>query len=249
MGKIWMKAALIITLAIILPGLFVSSASVADSEHDFTNRDTDNLNVLFLGVKENKLQMISVYSINYLHNMRSVAIFFPSETLVGKERDDQTLEGIYAQAGVAGLKQAMEQILEVPIAYHVWMDQRILADVEKFIGPIYIGKRRLPMEKLFTMPLSPEDEDILGALLQRFSQPGIYFWQLPRIITVFHNYINTDFQLNLNNLMLHYRIARNINPGEISKILVEGRMENRGGQRVLQVTKPQMKRVVFEYTR
>ncbi|MHB1418341.1 MAG: hypothetical protein ACYCX4_01955 [Bacillota bacterium] len=248
MGK-KLKIALIITLALSLPGLFVSPAGMANTSPQYTNRDTNNLNVLFLGSKEHHLQMISVYSINYLHNMKSVAIFFPSEALVGNDKNGKTLEEIYAGNGIAGLKRALEQDLGISIAYHVWMDQRILPEVEKFIGPIYVERKKLKMEKLFTMPLSPDDEKILGAMMQRCSQPGIYFWQLPRIIAVFHKYIKTDFKLNVDNLMLHYRIARRINPQTISKIVVEGRLEKRVGKKVILVTKPNLAAVVYHYTR
>lgn len=179
---------------------------------------TDNLNVLFLGFESNKLEMISVYSVNHQDQMQSGAVFVPVQSLVPGET--LVFRDYYKNQGINRLKDKIEKILDIKIAYHVIIDNQIMEEAEKITGPIMVEGKRIDLKKIFTAPAGPQDEQVLGQLMARFTQKEVYFWKLPLLIKAYKRYVTTDFPLTIENLLLHYRIASKIPTDKIKKVIL-----------------------------
>ncbi|GAW93848.1 hypothetical protein [Calderihabitans maritimus] len=183
------------------------------------NRLTDNLNVLFVGIEKGKVRMISVYSINYKENMKSVAVFFHPQTVLTGE----SLASLYYRRGIKALEAALEKAMEIEIKYYLRIDKAILDEVSRFIDPIVVSEWEVNLSEIFTMGVTPYDEEILGALVRELTKPQVYFVHLPRLVMTFKNYVDTDFPLTLENLLVHFRIATSIDTRSIKKVIIPSR--------------------------
>ncbi|MEW6662562.1 MAG: hypothetical protein ACOY9Y_14400 [Bacillota bacterium] len=188
---------------------------------------TKNLNVLFIGASQQELLMAAVYSINYRDRYQSAAVFFPTDTFFPPERpvpgkplrQARSLETIFQEEGPQGLVKAANEALSVELDYYIRIDRRVLQEVEKFINPIVVNDKKVELEDLFTMEVTPADEKIMGALLAELTRPQVYFFHLPKLVLTFWRYLETDFAINPENLWLHYKIARGVDTRAIPKIL------------------------------
>ncbi len=183
------------------------------------NKTTDNLNVLFIGVESQELKMVTVYSIDISGSYKSGAVFFPVNTYL----KGSTLENHFQDNGVSYIQKLLEDELEIDISYYVTMDKKILSEVKTFIDPIVVDNKVIDIENLFTMKVTPRDEEILGKLMEQLTKPQVYFLQLPKLVFVFRKYMETDFRPNLTNLKQHFKIARNIDTSGIIKVIAGGR--------------------------
>ncbi len=211
------------------------------------NRETDNLNILFLGLVEDQLKMAAVYSINHQDRMQSAAIFFPIRALV--PGTGVSLADYYQLKGTAELEKVLEKILEVDIKYYLTIDAKVLDQVEKIIGPLVVDGKKIDLNQLFTMPAGSQDELVLGELLRRFCRPEVYFRHLPGLVKTAQRYITTDFPLTPENLWVHYQIASRIKPEELRKKIIPGtslRLEKGLGWQLSDLV---AKRVVYDLTR
>ncbi len=212
--------------------------------HRRLNRQTDNLNVLFVGVDRQQLKMVALYSINSSNNFNSGAVFFPVHTCFG----GKTLAEIYAGEGVKKIERLLEEELEIDIAYYVRMDKRVLSEVETFLAPIVVDGRQVEITNLFAMEVTPHDEEIIGELLRQLTRPSVYFVRLPQLVLAFKKYMDTDFQLTLENLILHFQIARRINTHKINKVIAGGDTKLLNGKKVLVVPDSILKNIVYQIT-
>jgi len=179
-----------------------------------------NLNVLFLGTDGPQLIMASVYSINHRFGYRSGAVFFPVDTLfAGGEGEKYPLSRMMEKGGITEVRAALGKALGVDISYHVRVDRQVLSELKGFIRPIVVEGEEVEIENLFTMPAGPRDSLILGALMAEFTRPQVFFVHLPGLVLAFRRHIETDFSLHPENLLLHYRIARNVDTAAIPKVI------------------------------
>lgn len=213
------------------------------------NQQTDNLNVLFIGADGKRLLMTSVYSINHHQTkMKSGAIFFPNHTLLQETGYPGTLEDIFRRDGPVEIMGLLEKALEIDIAYYVRIDKAVLREVEKFIDPIYVDGEKIELENLFDMQVTPKDQEILGALMEELTKPKVYFINLPRLVAAFRKYLETDFPINPSNLVLHYRIARNVDMDHITKVVLRGTNYRWRGKIVQVVPMEILRNIVYKVT-
>lgn len=218
-----------------------------EPENKHLNTQSNNLNVLFLGVDGDKLLMCSLYSINYRDKMQSGAVFTPTFSLVPGE--SYTFAQLYRREGVSGVKKVLEKEMEVHIAYHILIQRAVFDEIEKFIDPIYIDGEKVNLADLFTMKVGPKDQEILGALMREFTKPGTFFIDLPRLIFSAKKYVSTDFKINPKNLMLHYKIARGVDTTKITKVILPGRTKLIGGQKHYELLTYPLQNTIYEITR
>ena len=209
------------------------------------NKSTDNLNVLFVGVAGQELKMVTVYSIDINGSFKSGAVFFPVNTYL----KGSTLEKHFQYNGVSYVQKLLEDELEIDISYYVKMDKKILSEVKTFIDPIIVDNKVIDIENLFNMKVTPQDEEILGKLMEQLTKPEVYFLQLPKLVFVFRKYMETDFRPNLENLKQHFKIARNIDTSGIIKVIAGGRKESVGDTTVWIVPETILKNIVYQVTK
>lgn len=212
----YIKIAMVLLVFALLVGF------TSGTEAHAKNTETDNLNVLFVGIDDDQLKMVSMYSINHNNDFNSAAIFFPTYTLVNTNKSLEKLTDVYKRAGAPGITEVLSDKLEINIDYHILVHQGILTEVAKMIDPIYVAGEEVDLTNLFDMGITPHDDEILGKLVQEFRKPQVFFFSLPELFFSFRRHISTDFVITPSNLYLHYRIARGINADAVTKIIADG---------------------------
>lgn len=124
-----------------------------------------------------------------------------------------------------------------------------LAEVEKLLGPIQAGGQKVDLQDLFTMQAGPRDQEILAALLSECTKPQIFLINLPRLVLSAGKHITTDFSFAPNNLMLHYKVVRHLDPAGITKVVLPGRTKIIGGKPFLELKTYPLQNAVYELTR
>lgn len=186
------------------------------------NKELTNYNIMFFGIEDNKLQMLTVYSINKDNNWKSGTVFIPTNTLV-PGTEDQSIEDYFYKNGPEKIRELVENAMEIHISYFVKVDRNLLLEVEPYLEPIYIDGEKVNIAQLFTKEITPEDEKILASLLKSLTQPSVYFGILPKLILTCKQYITTDFEMNWTNLWMHFQIAKNIDTTSVTKKIISGK--------------------------
>lgn len=211
------------------------------------NRTLKNFNVMFLGIEDKKLQMISVYSINKDNHWRSGIVFIPIDTLI-PGTIDQSISQIFYTKGPMVLRGILEKNMEINISYYVRVDQNLLSAVEPHIKPVYINGEKVNIAELFTKEITPDDEKILAALLQNITEPSVYFGFLPKLVITCKQFIETDFSLTWENIWLHYQIAKNIDTTKVAKIILPGDYQEISGEKFWVPTQSAWWNTIYELT-
>ena len=238
-------------LAKLPPEVLLASPKPPEKGQVELNAQTDNLNVLFIGVAEEELLMVSLYSIDYRDTWGSAAIFFPTRTVAAGSRASSslaTLGDIYQQGGVEALTDALEEKLRLEIDYHIRVDRQVLKRVAEIIDPIYVEGEEVDIHNLFDMEVTPHDDYILGELVKRLRQPSVYFFSLPELFISFRRHISTDFAITPSNLYLHYQIARQIRPELVHKTILTGNSYYHQGRLVQELPEEVWSNVVYNTT-
>ncbi|MEL7568062.1 MAG: LCP family protein [Dehalobacterium sp.] len=186
------------------------------------NKKLNNYNIMFFGIEDQKLQMLTVYSINKENNWKSGTVFIPTDTLV-PGTENQYLADYFYLNGPEKVMQLVENLMEININYYVKVDRNILLEVEPYFDPIYVNGKKVNLAQLFTKEITPQDEIILASLLKNLTKPSVYFGVLPKLVLTCKQYITTDFELNWTNLWIHYQIAKNIDTTAVKKRIITGK--------------------------
>jgi len=195
----------------------------------------DTFNVLFVGADGSRLLMAAVFAVDRQNEYQSGAVFIPASTMFLTPRGPVTLAQVFQAEDMAGLAPFLEDQLQADLAYYIRIEKKVLNEIKGVIPPITVAGQEVPLEDLFTMSVTPWDEEIMGRLLEEFTRPAIYFYYLPRLVFNGQGYITTDFHPTLENLWLCYSIATGVDPAQIKKVVVNGRALTLNGQKVLLV--------------
>ena len=221
----------LLALLLIL-SLFLLTGYKAQTEEPFAtqlarNDQTDNLNILFLAADQKKLLTAAVLTVNY-HDLTdgfsSAGIFFPIDSIITDSDRPKTLAEYYKcknhPNSAAAIRQILQELLSVDIAYYVHLDKRILHEVQSFAGPVTIDDQEIALQDIFEIPADPKDQEILEHLVKQCTKPSAYFYSLPAMLIKSVRLIQTDFPLTAENLWLHFKIAKGIDMANIQKRIV-----------------------------
>ena len=211
------------------------------------NRLTDNVNVLFIGVDKGKLLACSVFTINYQDKYQAGAVFVPTYSKAPKYK--YTFGEIYEKVGVEGLRRVLEKEMEVDISLYYSIERELLKQLETYIDPIYIDDRKVELYNLFTMAVSPQDEQILGALTRELLKPGVFFTKLPRLLLDATKYIKRDFKVTFQNLKFHYNNIVNLDTHNIKKVVLPVSQKMSGSKTYYEVDEYALKNGIYEISR
>ncbi|HHU31966.1 MAG: hypothetical protein ACOX1Y_07395 [Zhaonellaceae bacterium] len=211
------------------------------------NKKTDNMNVLFIGVDKGKLLACSVFTINYKDKYQAGGVFLPTYSRPPKYK--YSFAEIYEKAGVEGLKQVIEKEMGIKIELYYSIERELLKQIETYIDPIYINNQKLEIYNLFTMAVSPQDEEILGALTRELLKPGVFFTKLPRLLLDATKYIKTDFKVTFQNLKFHYNNIVNLDTHNIKKQVLPTHKKVSGNKIYYEIDAYHLHNSIYEITR
>jgi hypothetical protein len=213
-------------------------------EDKYLNRQTKNTNILCLGIADQQLEMISIYSINK-ENKKSAGIFLPTRTTLKVNGELLSLQKIYKQYGIVDLKKILSQCLEVDIPYHMVADKQGLIELSELIGPLYVENENIDIPNLFVRPVSDKDDEILQALADRITQPKMLL-QVPKLIKIF--IANVESDIGVSGLWQLYKVFSNLNHSELSKIVLWGNKVEMAGKEYWFIDPYDWHNIVYEMT-
>lgn len=161
----------------------------------------------------------------HLAQRRAIAVFVPTHALISGNPGQgrvMRLADLYREFGAEAVRGAVETLLGIKTHFYVRIEQAILPEAERILGPLDVDGEKIPLSRLFTLEPSPKDDRILGALAQRLSHPGSYFVYLPHLVIVASKYVATDFLPTPTNLWLYFQVAAAVDSTSIPKILIRG---------------------------
>ncbi|NLT94386.1 MAG: hypothetical protein GXW85_02455 [Clostridia bacterium] len=208
------------------------------------NRKTQNTNILCLGIADNKLEMISIYSINKT-NKKSAGIFFPTHINIRVNGEMLSLKEIYLKYGVDNLKKILSQCLEVNIPYHMVADKKGLVELSELIGPLYVENENIDIPNLFVRPVSSKDDAILQSLAEKVTQPKMLL-QIPKLIKIFIANVQSD--IGVSGLWDLYRVFKDLDHSEISKVVLWGEKMQLADKEYWVVSPYDWHNVIYEMT-
>lgn len=209
------------------------------------NKQTNNTNILCLGVTDKQLEMISIYSINK-ENKKSAGIFLPTYVSLKVNGELLTLKEIYNQMGVVNLKKILSQCFEIDIPYHMVVDRQGLVELSEVLGPIYVENESIDIPNLFVKPVSDKDDAILQEMAQKISQPKMLV-QVPKLIKIFINNVESD--IGVSALWDLYRVFRNLNHSQLAKIVLWGEKVKMAGETYTFVDPYHWHNIIYETTK
>lgn len=210
----------------------------------YLNRQTKNTNILCLGIADQELEMISIYSINK-ENKKSGGIFLPTRTSLKVNGEFLTLKGIYQKYGILNLKKILSRCLEVNIPYHMVADKKGLVELSELIGPLYVENENIDIPNLFVRPVSGKDDEILQSLAKKITQPMMVL-QVPKLIKIFITNVQSD--IGVSGLWDLYSVFKNLNHSELSKIVLWGEKATLADNDYWFITPYDWHNVVYEMT-
>lgn len=214
------------------------TSTCADYEKPKTvplNSQTDNFNILLLGVDRDKLEMVSVYSINHhlkTTPLKSVSLFFPTNSAFIYKGRKRGLEEIFASGGWESVAEVLEKEMYIGINYYVKIDRQALRDLEKYFDPIYVDGEKVEMETLFVRRTSNEDDRIIARILKQVLRPEVFFRYIPSLVFSIHRDIESNLSFSPRNLAFYYRIAKRLSTKRVEKIVLSGSTEWQDGNKV-----------------
>lgn len=216
------------------------------------NFRTDNFNILMLGVDGDKLEMVSVYSVNHrlkTARPKSVSLFFPINSLFIYKGKEKTLDGIFADRGWRSVAEVMEKEMLIDINYYVKIDRQALRDLEKYFDPIYVDGKKVEMENLFVRRTSDDDDRIIALILRQVLRPEVFFKYIPRLVFSFHRDIESNFSFTPKNLVFYYRLGKRLSTKRVEKVVLWGKTDWKNGRKVNIPPKDQLQCAIYLATK
>lgn len=195
-----------------------SEKEIQDMPITYKNDSTANYNCLAIGVNDNDIEMISLYSINN-SNGRAVSIFFPINTIIRVDAKHTQLQDILKEKGIDNLIKITEKELDVKIANYVIIKKTGMKEFAKLIGTIYVNNKQVDLENLFTINVSSEDEEIIRTITKELTKPSRVL-QIPSMIKIMWNYVDTDF--TISQVWNVYKMMKNIDLTTVKKKILWG---------------------------
>ncbi|MFZ5943903.1 MAG: hypothetical protein ACOYVD_07315 [Bacillota bacterium] len=213
-------------------------------EDKHLNKQSNNTNILCLGVADGNLEMISVYSINKA-NRKSAGIFLPTRTTLKVNNQMLSLREVYSQYGINNLKKILSQCLEIDLPYHMVADQKGLVELSELIGPLYVENENIDIPNLFVRPVSDKDDEILQSLAEKIAQPKMVL-QVPKLISIFIANVQSD--IGVSGLWDLYKVFSNLNHSQLYKTVLWGEKVEMAGKTYWLIDPYDWHNVVYEMT-
>lgn len=207
------------------------------------NKKTDNTNLVILGVDKNELEVISIYSINE-RNKKSAGVFLSTQTALKVGRDLLSLEDIYNKYGARSLKNLISKTMEIDIPYYMEVDKRGLVELSDIIGSVYVDEENVDVPNLFTKSPSSGDDAILQGLAKEVTKVKIRDY--PKLLAIFKNNVQSD--LGVQGVYSLYKIFKNLNHAELSKIVLGGEKIEKKGERLIIVAPYDWHNMIYQMT-
>jgi hypothetical protein len=212
----------------------------------YMNRTTDNINIMYFWTDGPQLKVISVTSFNKKTRQAAIMVV-PLHTRIST--DGSTLADLYREEGRPGVKQFLEERLDIKIPNYVHVNQDALRKLSDLVGSFTINGRTVTMADAFEQTaagMRTDDREIVKAVGSRVMTPGIVL-KVPKLLWIFTNDIKTNF--STDQMVQLFEISRRLNLGEMRKITLPGTEYPYGSKPYLFVNSETWKNIIYDVTK
>ncbi|MHB8171585.1 MAG: LCP family protein [Thermincolia bacterium] len=206
------------------------------------NRELKNANIVFYWTEGNRLKVMTLLSIN-IQTHKACIIHFPLYT---KLAEGTTLEDVYTSQGGQAVINTVAEKLEVPIEYHVSIDQKVLEVVSEIIGPVQMERENIFIAEAFAQTATGrrnDDQEVVRALLAKLVQPGTLV-KVPKLVWIFTRQVETN--LDAGKTLKLFGVAREMGSQNLRKTSIPGTIIIDKGKGYRQVPEKTWKNIIFE---
>lgn len=191
------------------------------------NKNTDSINIMYIWSDDEKLKVISVTSFNKTSKQAAIVVI-PLYTVVDNgqvvnlQNSYTTIQDLYRLQGREGVRQFLEQKLEVKIPNFVQVNQSALRKLSDIIGVLEVSGDRTTMLEAFEQTaagIRTDDREVVRAVASQVLRPGIIL-EIPDLLYIFTHDIQTNF--STQEMVQVFYFSRQMNLKEMRKTALPG---------------------------
>lgn len=217
------------------------------------NRGLDSINVMYVWSDGDRLRVISVTSFNILTRQAAIVVI-PLDTVVNTEttvplQDNWlTLQDIYREQGREGVRDLLQEKLEIKIPNYVHVNQTALQKLSDIIGVLTVNGDETTMLEAFeetAAGIRTDDREVVRAVASRVLRPQMLL-AVPELLWIFTHDITTNF--SPEQMVRIFNISRQMDLGHMRKATLPGYEYFNDSLRYLLVSEQTWKNIMYEIT-
>lgn len=217
------------------------------------NKTNDTLNIMYIWTDQKKLNVISVTTFNKTTGQAAITVI-PLHTVIDSGNvvylgsHYQNISELYQSQGREGVREFLEEKLQIQIPYYVHVNQSALEKLSNIFGVLQINGDHVTMLEAFEQTVAgirTDDRDVVRAVANRVLQPGIVL-EVPTIIDIFTDDIKTN--MSVQEMIRIFYLSRNLNLAHMQKTSLPGYEEINGIEKHLFVSENTWKNIIYNIT-
>lgn len=217
------------------------------------NRGLDSVNVMYVWSDGDLLRVISITSFNILTRQAAIVVI-PLDTVInaGETVTPQdkllTVQDIYREQGREGVRNLLQEKLEIKIPNYVHVNQTALQKLSDIIGVLEVNGDETTMLEAFEQTsagIRTDDRDVVRAVAARILRPQMLV-EVPKLLWIFTHDIKTNF--STEQMVRIFHVSRQMDLGNMRKTALPGYEYFNNSLRYLLVSEQTWKNIVYEIT-
>lgn len=218
------------------------------------NRNTDSINIMYVWSDDEQLKVISVTSFNK-NSKQAAIVVIPLYTVIDNgqvvnlQNSYRTIQDLYKVQGREGVRQFLEQKLEVKIPNFVQVNQSALRKLSNIIGVLEVNGDKTTMLEAFEQTaagIRTDDREVVRAVASQVLRPGIIL-EIPDLLYIFTHDIQTNF--STQEMVQVFYFSRQMNLQEMRKTALPGyEYYQNPARKFLFVSEQAWKNVIYDIT-
>ncbi len=196
------------------------------------NKKQSCINILYLWEEAGRLKVASIMTLNK-SNKKPAVLVIPLNTCIG--RNYETVQETYQAYGKDGVLRALQNTLEVKIDNYVILGHAAMVGLSDVLGNLTLGQDRISMVNALEQSVAgirTNDDTIVQEVARQAIRPRTLL-QLPKIIQLFKEHVETDLSIQQVLYLLNY--TKSLNVDVTKKVVLPGEEHIPGyqGRRVI----------------
>jgi len=224
-----------------------------ESARTSLNRGVDSINIMYVWSDGDRLKIISITSLNTATRQAALVVI-PLGTVVNVGRtvslQDKwvTIQDIYREQGREGVKDLLEEKLEITIPVFIYVNQTALQKISNIVGVLKVNGDEITMLDAFEqtmLGIRTDDRDVVRAVTARILRPQMLF-EVPKLLWIFTHDVKTN--LSAEQMLRIFNTSRQMDLGNMRKTALPGYELDRNSLKFVLVSEQTWKNIIYELT-
>jgi len=195
-----------------------------ESARTSLNRGVDSINIMYVWSDGDRLKIISITSLNTATRQAALVVI-PLGTVVNVGRtvslQDKwvTIQDIYREQGREGVKDLLEEKLEITIPVFIYVNQTALQKISNIVGVLKVNGDEITMLDAF---------------------------EVPKLLWIFTHDVKTN--LSAEQMLRIFNTSRQMDLGNMRKTALPGYELDRNSLKFVLVSEQTWKNIIYELT-